>query len=74
MTATGTYKMVDGKFTKVSDRIPNTQVFDCFVPNKGYVSHNLGHRPVEINSRRDKRRAMAAAGLREEGTLSKKEL
>lgn len=75
---TGTYKWnpQTKQMEKVSDAIPNTQVFDCHVPTGGYWSHNLGHNPIFVRSRSHKRRLMAKAGLTEnpKTQLGKREL
>lgn len=65
---TGTYKLVNGKLEKISDRVPNTQVFDCYVPEGGYYSENLCPDPgksVFVKSRQHKRALMKAQGVRE---------
>lgn len=65
MSNTGTYRVIDGKVVKVSDRVPGlAYTFDCFVPNGGYNSENLG---CFIDSRRKKREVMRVQGVREAG-------
>ena len=62
---TGTYMVVDGEVVKVSDQVPKVAyTFDCFVPNKGYFSENLG---CFIDSRHKKRAVMQAQGVKEAG-------
>ena len=73
MSKTGTYKYVNGEMVKVSDRIPNAQVFDCHVPNKGYWSENAGHKPVFFTDRAEKRAHLKANGMAERAELTKKE-
>jgi hypothetical protein len=79
MSKTGTYRW-DAKLqqmVKVSERIPNTQVFDCFVPDGGYYSMNLSSRPgpVFVRSRKHKRELMAKRGVVEANDgLNRREL
>ena len=73
MSKTGTYVYVKGEgLVKVSDRVPNVQVFDCFVPDGGYYSDNL---ETYVESRAHKRQLMAAQGVHEkEDKLTKREI
>jgi hypothetical protein len=76
---TGTYRWDSKlqKMVKVSGRIPNTQVFDCFVPDGGYYSMNLSNRPgpVFVESRKHKRRLMEKRGVVEANdSLNRREL
>jgi len=74
MSYTGTYKFdpKQGRMVCISKRMPNTQVFDCYVPEGGYYSENLGG---FVESRRQKRRILREKGLVEKGDrLTKKEV
>jgi hypothetical protein len=73
MNKTGTYKWskVLGKMVLVSDRIPNTQVFDVYCPEGGYYSPNLECR---VESRSHKRKILKAEGLIEQGSLNRREV
>lgn len=77
MGKTGRYKYdpEKGEMVKVSDEIPNICVFDCFCPEGGYWSRNLGHKPTFVESRTHKRKLMRERGLSEANdALTKKEL
>lgn len=63
-----------GKMVKISDSLPNVQVFDCFCPDGGYWSNNISDKPVYIESRAHKRQLLAKENLREKGTTSRREL
>jgi len=61
---TGTYKVVDGKMTKVSDRVGSRRFLTCTCPSGGYCSENLG---CFVKSRTHKRALLDAQGLEETG-------
>lgn len=68
MSLTGTYKYnpETGKVEKVSDRIPNIAwMAQASVPEGGYTCYNLGDKPVEIYSRRQKYDLMQRHEVRE---------
>jgi hypothetical protein len=74
MNKTGRYVFdkAKGEFVRVSDRPPNVQVFDCFVPEGGYYSENLG---TFVESRSQKRRILKERGLAESNSkLTRREL
>ena len=64
MSNTGRYKYdpTSGRVVKVSERIPHISVFDCFCPEGGYFSENLGS---FVRSRTHKRELLESQGLRE---------
>lgn len=72
---TGTYTFVKelGCLVKISGRA-NSCVFDCFCPEGGYISDNLGPTPVYVESRSHKRQLLQARGLREASALSSREV
>lgn len=55
-------------------RPPNVCVFDCFVPDGGYLSTNIGHKPVYLRSRAEKRKILKERGLKESGSLTRREI
>lgn len=61
---TGTYKMVDGKLTKISDKIPNMNFVGLSCPKGGFHSENLGG---FVKSRKHKLALMNQRGVREAG-------
>jgi len=73
MNKTGRYRYdpVLKSLVKVSDRVPNVQVFDCFCPEGGYYSGNL---ETFVDSRAHKRRLLESRGLKEVNQLTKREV
>lgn len=61
---TGTYKLVDGKLTKVSDRVPNMRFMSCTCPRYGYYSEHLD---TFVETRKHKRKLLDERGLEETG-------
>lgn len=73
MSKTGTYRCIDGKWIKVSDKLP--RLADAYVPSGGYMDDNLGSydekkqswRPVYIESKEQKASLLRERGLVEDG-------
>lgn len=63
-STTGTYKVVDGKLVKVSDRVGSRRFLTCTCPPGGYHSENLG---CFVESRTHKRELLDRRGLEETG-------
>lgn len=70
---TGTYKWdpEKGEMVKISDRAHVAHAFDCYVPEGGYYSDNLG---TFVESRAHKRRLMKEQNVKEASNLTVREL
>ena len=69
MSKTGTYKVINGKVVKVSDKVPNIASRIDGVYFKEPYKENFGgagqNRAIEITSKSHKKRELEARGLRE---------
>ena len=70
MSSTGTYKMVDGKLVKVSDRVPRSVAYAhstlCSF-KKPYWEEHLGEKPIFIEPKGQKAKLVKEQGLVEKG-------
>lgn len=63
-TKTGTYRFVEGRLVKISDRVRSRRFLTCTCPSGGYFSENLG---CFVRSRIHKRDILNRQGLEEVG-------
>lgn len=63
-STTGTYKVVNGKVVKVSNKVKSRRFLTCACPSGGYYSENLD---CFVKSRTHKRELLDEKGLEETG-------
>lgn len=66
MSKTGTYKIIDGKLVKISDRVPRRMPVIWPGHNdprtNGMVFENLGHEPTYISTKNQLREVLKRTG------------
>jgi len=77
MSKTGSYRYIEGRWVKVSDKPP--RLVDAYVPEGGYIDETLGQpigdtggwQPARIETKEQKAALMREKGIVEDGGFKK---